>query len=469
VAVLHSGLTAGERLDQWLRIRSRAAPIVIGARSAIFAPLEEIGLIVVDEEHDGAYKQETGLRYSARDLATVRARMNDCPVILGSATPSVQSYYNHLHGKFSRIRLNRRVQDQALPAVTVVDLRTRQGERGAHKYLTAELLAAIEETLNRREQTLIFLNRRGYAHYPICADCGTTLQCRHCSISLTYHQRANAYRCHYCGYSRSARATCPQCQSDKIWHYGLGTEKLEAFLQRYFPQARVARLDRDTARPKNGVLRILKKLRHGEIDILIGTQMVAKGHDYPNITLVGVVCADSTLNFPDFRSGERTFQLLAQVAGRAGRGDRPGRVILQTYTPEHFIISAARRQDFARFYADEIRFRRELIYPPYCRMIQLRIAGRDPAQTAQTAQALGQAARERLQQGGSRSGRISVLGPVEAPMHRMAGRYRWQILFRGPTARGLNQFVGDLVYGAGPGYNRRGIKVIVDVDPLFMM
>ena len=469
VAVLHSGLSAGERFDQWLRIRSREAPIVIGARSAIFAPLESIGLIVVDEEHDGAYKQETGLRYSARDLATVRARMSDCPVILGSATPSVQSYYNHLHGKFHRIRLNQRVQDKALPAVTVTDLRTIQSERGVHKYLTAELLAAIGETLERREQTLIFLNRRGYANYPICAACGTTLQCRHCSITLTYHQRANAYRCHYCGHSRSARATCPQCQSEKIWHYGLGTEKLEDFLQRYFPQARVARLDRDTARQKNGLLRILKQLRRGEIDILIGTQMVAKGHDYPNITLVGVVCADSTLNFPDFRSGERTFQLLAQVAGRAGRGEQPGRVILQTYAPEHFIISAARRQDFARFYADEIKFRRELVYPPFCRMIQLRVNGRDPARTTQTAQALGQAARDRLRQGGSSSGRISVLGPVEAPMHRMAGQYRWQILLRGSRAKELNRFAADLVYGPRPGYNRQGVKVIIDVDPLFMM
>ncbi len=469
VAVLHSGLSTGERLDQWQRISSQVVPIVIGARSAIFAPLEQIGLIVVDEEHDGAYKQETGLRYSARDLATVRARMSACPVILGSATPSVQSYFNHQRGKFRRIRLSHRVQDQTLPAVTIRDLRKIQNERGVRKYLTVELIDAIGENLERQEQTLIFLNRRGYANYPICSACGTTLKCRHCSITLTYHQRANAYRCHYCGYSRSALANCPQCKSDKIWHYGLGTEKLEEYLQRYFPSARVARLDRDTTRRKGGLLSVLKKLRRGEIDILVGTQMVAKGHDYPNITLVGVVCADSTLNFPDFRAGERTFQLLAQVAGRAGRGERPGRVILQTYTPEHFIITAARRQDFARFYADEIKHRRELTYPPYCRMVQLLVTGREAAQTAQTARALGQAAQASLRREDQTGGRIVILGPVEAAMQRVAGRYRWQILLRGPSAAGLNRFVRHLLHGDGPRYDRRGVKVFVDVDPLFMM
>ena len=469
VAVLHSGLSTGERLDQWLRIRNRDAPIVIGARSAIFAPLDRIGLIVVDEEHDSAYKQETGLRYNARDLATVRARMSGCPVIMGSATPSVQSYFNYQRGKFSRIRLSQRICDQALPRVTVRDLRAIQNERGVRKYLTPDLLDAIKETLVNQEQALIFLNRRGYANYPICSACGTTLKCPHCSISLTYHQRANAYRCHYCGYSRSARATCPQCGSGKIWHYGLGTEKLEGFLRDFFPQARVARLDRDTTTRKNSLLRVLKKLRQGQIDILIGTQIVAKGHDYPNITLVGVVCADSTLNFPDFRSGERTFQLLAQVAGRAGRGARPGRVILQTYTPAHFIIDAARQQDFARFYADEIKYRRELVYPPFCRMTLLLISGRDPARTAQVARDLGRRAHATATQLGARRRSLHVRGPVEAAMYRVAGHYRWQILIRGPSAAGLNQFVSQLLFGEGPRYERRGVKVFVDVDPLFMM
>ena len=467
VAVLHSGMSKGERLDQWLRIRNRDAPIVIGARSAIFAPLEQIGLIVVDEEHDGAYKQETGLRYNARDLATVRARMHACPVIMGSATPSVQSYFNYQSGKFSRIRLKHRIRDRALPTVTVRDLREIQSERGVRKYLTPDLLEAIKDTLAHQEQALIFLNRRGYANYPICSACSTTLKCPHCSITLTYHQRANAYRCHYCRYNRSARATCPQCGSDKIWHYGLGTEKLERFLQDYFPQARVARLDRDTTARKNSLLRVLKKLRRGQIDILVGTQIVAKGHDYPNITLVGVVCADSTLNFPDFRSGERTYQLLAQVAGRAGRGARPGRVILQTYTPEHFIIDAARRQDFVRFYKDEIKFRRELVYPPYCRMTQLLISGRDPTRTAQVARDLGRRAYATAKQADAR--RLRIIGPVEAAMHRMAGQYRWQILIRGPSATGLNRFVSQLLFGEGARYDQRDVKVIVDVDPLFMM
>ena len=468
VAVLHSGLSTGERLDQWLRIRHRDAPIVIGARSAIFAPLERIGLIVVDEEHDGAYKQETGLRYHARDLAAVRARMHACPVIMGSATPSMQSYFNYQRGKFSRIRLSHRIRDKALPSVTVRDLREIKNERGVRKYLTPTLLDAIKETLANQEQALIFLNRRGYANYPICSSCSTTLKCPHCSITLTYHQRANAYRCHYCGYNCSARTTCPQCGSDKIWHYGLGTEKLERFLQALFPQARVARLDRDTTTRKNSLLGVLKKLRQGQIDILVGTQIVAKGHDYPNITLVGVVCADSTLNFPDFRSGERTFQLLAQVAGRAGRGERPGRVILQTYTPKHFIIDAARRHDFARFYVDEIKFRQELGYPPFSRMTQLLIAGRDPAGTAQVARDLGRRAHATATQPGDHR-RLHILGPVEAAMHRVAGQYRWQILIRGPSASGLKRFVHQLLFGKGPRYERQGVKVIVDVDPLFMM
>ncbi len=469
VAVLHSGLSSGERLDQWLRILNQEAPIVIGARSAIFAPLESIGLIVVDEEHDGAYKQETGLRYNARDLATVRARMNACPVILGSATPSVQSYFNHQQGKFQRIRLSRRVQEKTLPAVDILDLRQIQNERGVRKYLSQALIDAIGETLARGEQSLIFLNRRGYASYPICSECSATLKCRHCTISLTYHQRANAYRCHYCGYTRAARATCPECGSDKIWHYGLGTEKLEEFLQRFFPEARVARLDRDTTRRKNGLLAVLKKLQAGEIDILIGTQMVAKGHDYPNITLVGVICADSTLNFPDFRAGERTFQLLAQVAGRAGRGERPGRVILQTYTPEHFIISAARGQNYARFYADEIQGRRALGYPPYNRMIQLLITGREADRTADAARRLGRAAQAELERQPPPGGRVSLLGPVEAALHRVAGRYRWQMLIRGPSASGLNRFVRQLLYDGRQRFERQGVKVSVDVDPLFMM
>jgi primosomal protein N' (replication factor Y) len=388
---------------------------------------------------------------------------------MGSATPSVQSYFNHQQGKFQRIRLSRRVQAKTLPAVDVLDLRAIQNERGVRKYLSTALIDAIGETLERGEQSLIFLNRRGYASYPICSACGAILKCRHCTISLTFHQRANAYRCHYCGYTRPARATCPACGSDKIWHYGLGTEKLEEFLQRYFPAARMARLDRDTTRRRNGLLAVLKKLQAGAIDILVGTQMVAKGHDYPNITLVGVVCADSTLNFPDFRAGERTFQLLAQVAGRAGRGDRPGRVILQTYTPEHFIISAARRQNYARFYADEINFRRALGYPPYNRMIQLLITGRDAEQTAAAARRLGRAARAQLQRPKPSGGRVSLLGPVEAALHRVAGRYRWQMLLRGSGARELNQFVRHLLFDGKHRFERQGVKVSVDVDPLFMM
>ena len=377
IAVLHSGLSAGERLDQWMRILNQEAAVVIGARSAIFAPLRDLDLIVVDEEHDPSYKQDSHLRYNARDLAVVRARNSGCPVILGSATPSVQTYHNARRGRFTHIVMAQRVTPQALPQVDIVDLATVRQERGLRKHLTPELISALGQTLERGEQALLFLNRRGYANYPHCSSCGEPVRCRNCSITLTYHRGVNAYRCHYCGHSRAANQACDSCGATTLWHFGLGTEKLEEAVGRLFPEARIARMDRDTTRRKGSLLRVLKDLQRGAIDVLIGTQMVAKGHDFPNITLVGIVCADTALNFPDFRSSERTFQLLAQVAGRAGRGERPGRAILQTYTPGHFPITAARQQDFKAFYKKEIQFRRALDYPPYSRMVQLLVSGKD--------------------------------------------------------------------------------------------
>jgi len=468
VAVLHSGLSTGERLDQWMRILHGKADIVIGARSAIFAPLKNLGLIVVDEEHDPSYKQESNLRYNARDLAVVRAQQCACPVLLGSATPSVQTYHNAQNNRFAHIRMQQRVSGQPLPTVDIVDLGSVRHERGLRKHLTPELVAAIRETLAKGEQTLLFLNRRGYANYPHCSSCGEPVRCRNCSITLTYHRETNAYRCHYCGHSRAANQPCQACGSAKLWHFGLGTEKLQEAMQQLFPEARTARMDRDTTRRKGSLLRILKDLRKGAIDILIGTQMVAKGHDFPNITLVGIVCADTALNFPDFRSSERTFQLLAQVAGRAGRGERAGRVILQTYTPDHFTITAARKQDYAAFYRQETRFRNELIYPPYCRMIQLLVTGKDRQATRDTAADLGVAGRTLLSSDPAYQG-ITLMGPAEAALHQVAGRFRWQLLAKGPQAAALNRFARQLMEGAESARKRPPAKVIVDVDPLFMM
>ena len=469
VAVLHSGLSAGERLDQWMRILHREAPIVIGARSAIFAPQRNVGLIVVDEEHDPSYKQDTHLRYNARDLAVVRAKHSRCAVILGSATPSVQTYHNAQTGRFVHIEMTRRVTPQPLPEVDIVDLSPVRSERGLRKHLTPELITALGQTLERGEQALLFLNRRGYANYPHCTSCGEPVRCRNCSITLTYHRSANAYRCHYCGHSRAANQPCENCGAATLWHFGFGTEKLEEAVERLFPAARIARMDRDTTRRKGSLLRILKNLQQGAIDILIGTQMVAKGHDFPNITLVGIVCADTALNLPDFRSSERTFQLLAQVAGRAGRGERPGRVILQTYTPGHFTITAARKQAFHAFYEKEIQHRRSLGYPPYSRMVQLLVSGKNRGATRHFAETLGVAGRDRLQNDRAWKNQITLLGPVEAALHQVAGRFRWQLLLKGTQPSTLNRFTRELLQAVGPPRGPEAVKVIIDVDPQAMM
>jgi len=469
VCVLHSALSAGERYDQWSRIMGGNAVIGIGARSAIFAPFDNLGLIIVDEEHDSSYKQEGMLRYNARDLAVVRAKQNGCTVLLGSATPSIQSYYNVGTRKFTELTLEKRVEQRPLPEISIIDLRQTRDARGIHRYIAPELHLAIKETLQREEQVLLFLNRRGYASFPVCGACGQPMRCKHCDISLTLHQRTNAYRCHYCGYSRAAASSCEACGSANIKKLGLGTEKLEDMLKSHFKEARIARMDRDTTIRKGSILKLLKGLKHKNIDILIGTQMVAKGHDFPGITLVGIICADLSLSFPDFRAGERTYQLLAQVAGRAGRGERPGRVILQTYNPGHFCIAAARRQDFKSFYRQEIDFRRALNYPPFARMIQLKISGKNPQETADHARLIGDLCRTLKQNKVEIYQSVEIMGPIEASLTRIAGRYRWQILLKGSNARALHQFINQLMDENTAGFTHRRVKVAVDVDPVFLM
>jgi len=468
VALLHSGLSHGERFDQWQRVRRGEAAIAIGARSAIFAPFADIGLIIIDEEHDDSYKQEGALRYNARDMAVVRAKQFGALIILGSATPSMQSAYNAQNGKFARINLHERVDQQPMPEISIQDLTAVREERGVRRYLTSELVAAMTTVLNRNEQVLIFLNRRGFSNALVCATCGKAQRCDHCDISLTYHQHGNAYRCHYCGYQRAAVARCRQCSSGNIHHLGIGTEKMELEMQKLFPAARIARMDRDTTRRKGSLAKILKDLRHRKIDILIGTQMVAKGHDYPHITLVGIICADLSLNLPDFRAGERTFQLLAQVAGRAGRGDVPGRVILQTYNPDHFSILAAREQDFDAFYRQEIEFRKALGYPPVTRMVQIRISGRSKDMVAACAEKMGAHARN-LAAGDANYRSIRLLGPIEAPLARIADHYRWQMLVIGDRVGALHRLVHATVHGSGGVAGKKDIAVALDVDPVFLM
>jgi primosomal protein N' (replication factor Y) len=469
VAILHSGLSVGERYDQWRKICRNEVKIVVGARSAVFAPFQDLGLIIVDEEHDGSYKQENGLRYNARDLAVMRARQLGSVVLLGSATPSVQSAYNVSTGKFTRLSLTKRVADRPMPSIQVVDLKPAQGHQGVKRFITPELHSAIKQTLAKGEQSLLFLNRRGFASFPVCRTCGDPLCCQHCDVSMTLHQKSNAYKCHYCGFSRAASATCPTCGSSHIQLSGIGTEKIESAVQRLFPAARVARMDRDTTTRKGAIRKLLKAVKESRIDILVGTQMIAKGHDFPNITLVGIICADLTLSFPDFRAGERTYQLLGQVSGRAGRGDRPGRVVLQTYNPTHFSILCAKEQDYAAFYQHEIGCREALRYPPFTRLIQIRITGKDQNLTRTTAQTLGESCQAQKRNGPDRFDGIDILGPIASPLARVADQYRWQILLKGTGSGSLHRFVQGLMSTESALFSQRRVNIHLDVDPYQMV
>ena len=464
LAVLHSGLTQGERFDQWMRIAKSEVPIALGVRSGIFAPFTDLGLIVVDEEHDGSYKQESGLRYNARDLAVLRARQAHCPVVLGSATPSVQSFYNVKTGKFRHLSLTHRVAERPLPQILTVDLKCGPKRDETALFFTPELVKSIAETLKRGEQSLLFLNRRGYSGLPICCGCGVALRCRHCDLTLTFHQGEKRYKCHYCGFSIPSTARCPECLGGNIRLLSSGTEKVEETVRTIFPQARVARMDRDTTNAKGSIVKMLKELRERRIDILIGTQMVAKGHDFPGITLVGILCADLSLNFPDFRAGERTFQLISQVAGRAGRGDVPGRVVLQTFNPGHFAVEMAERQDFLAFFEMEIDIRRSLGYPPFTRMIQMRIEGKDPKSVIERAQLMGNRFREEHT---VRKGAIRILGPIEAAISRIAGYHRWQIVLMGSRLIDLKKTLRNALEAAGRATG--GVRTVIDVDPYDML
>ena len=467
IAVIHSSLTKGELLDQWRKISLKKVSIVIGARSAVFAPFENIGVIVVDEEHDSSYKQEQGLRYNARDIAIVRGKLNDCPVILGSATPSIQSYHNVVLKRFNELKLQTRVNKHSLPKITLVDLKKYKDVRGYDRIITPELAKEIRACLDKGNQALIFLNRRGFATSPVCTDCGKSLSCKYCDITMTFHKGSNSYQCHLCGYGRPANVKCPECSSSKIKPLGFGTEKIESMLKAMFPDARLARMDQDSTSRKGAVIKILKSIRNHNVDIIVGTQMLAKGHDFPSITLVGVICADLSLSLPDFRAGERTFQLLAQVAGRAGRGKEEGKVIMQTYNPDHFIIQAARQQDFLEFFQNEAPFRKALMYPPFSRMIQLKISGNKALKVQTFAKNVAQVL-EILIDKEKQKNLIQVLGPIEAPIQKISSRFRWQILVKSFSSKTLNNLITAMMNH--PRVNpKTGVRMIVDVDPYSLM
>ncbi len=469
VALLHSGLSRGERFDQWMRIVKGEAPLVIGARSAVFAPLRNIGIIIVDEEHDSSYKQEGGLHYNARDLAAVRASFEKCPVVFGSATPSTQSYHNVKTGKYSVSNLRKRVAARSLPDVIVVDLKKYKDRKGIKRFFTPELIRALEKALANKEQILLFLNRRGFANTPVCAVCGASLKCKNCEVPLTLHKSSNAYMCHYCGFTAPPTATCQTCGSSSLMLLGAGTEKIEEAAAKFFPEARIARMDRDTTTKKGSIIKMLKDLKDRKIDILVGTQMITKGLDFPNITIVGIICADLSLSFPDFRAGERTFQLLSQVAGRAGRGDIPGTVFLQTYNPEHYSIKTARDQDFYAFYKEESVFRRALDYPPYSKMVLIKISGKDKDITKARGEMLFEAIHELQQNSPESYANIMVMGPIEAPIARIAGKYRMQIVLKGHRINRMRELYIELMNSNKKIFARNDVKIIIDIDPYMMM
>lgn len=468
IAVIHSSLTQGELIDQWHKIVLKKVSIVIGARSAVFAPFENIGIIIVDEEHDTSYKQETGLRYNARDLAVVRGKMNDCPVILGSATPSVQSYQNVVMKRFEELKLKTRVNRHPLPGITLVDLKKYKDARGYDRIITPELSKEIRKCLDKGNQALIFLNRRGFATFPVCTDCGKSLACKYCDVTMTLHKGRNEYRCHFCGYARPVNTKCPECNSSKIKPLGFGTEKVESMLKALFPDARLVRMDQDSTSRKGATIKILKSIRNRNVDIIVGTQMLAKGHDFPAITLVGVICADHSLSLPDFRAGERTFQLLAQVAGRAGRGETIGKVIMQTYNPDHFIIEAAKKQDFFEFFQNEVPYRKALLYPPFSRMIQLKISGSNFARVKAYAATIADVLKILLENKENQSHMVQILGPIEAPIQRISSRFRWQILVKSPSSVLINRLVKSMM-GHPKLNSRSGVSLMVDVDPYSLM
>jgi primosomal protein N' (replication factor Y) len=463
VAIQHSGLSDGERHDQWQRIRRGDIDVVIGTRSAVFAPLENVGLIVVDEEQDGSYKQDESPRYNGRDVAIVRAQRAQALVVLGSATPSMETYHNAMTGKYERVVLERRVLDRPLAAVAVVDMREEYAASGPDVVISRALAAAIDVRLARGEQAVVLLNRRGFATSVFCRQCAGTIDCPNCSVSLVVHGDGSAKRarCHYCNYSARVPNACPLCAAPYLEQAGFGTERVEAEVKRLSPGARVARLDRDAIRRKGSLGALLSRFRDGAIDVLVGTQMVAKGHDFPRVTLVGVVSADVGLGLADFRASERTFQLLTQVAGRAGRGDQPGEAIVQTIYPDHYSIQLACRQDYPAFYARELQFRRAMRYPPLVSVINTVIRSRTFSGAMDDAADLAQRLREET----AANRDVRVLGPAPAPLGKLRGEYRAQLLVKGTNRRLMREALMHAL-AARPDIQRRAA---VDVDPMSVL
>lgn len=468
VAILHSALGSGERFDQWRRIRHGDCRVVLGTRSAVFAPLKDVGIIVVDEEHDASYKQDEFPRYHAREAALQRARLEAALVVMGSATPQLETFYQATDSRrYAYQVIEERVQKRPLPQVHIVDMRHEFAKRGRDAVVSEKLEGGILKRLERKEQVLVLLNRRGFSPLLLCRSCGASEQCENCSISLTFHQRLNRLVCHYCGYFRSIPQECRECGKEYIYYVGEGTEKMQQVFQEMFPQAVVDRLDRDTAGRKGAYDRILGSFSSGQTDILVGTQMIAKGHDFPQVTLVGVLAADQALKLPDFRAAERTFQLLTQVAGRAGRGDEPGEVVIQTYFPNHYSLKHASAQDYPTFYRHETAFRRRFRYPPFTILANLLIRGKDLVKAQELSDRLARCLIH-FRNLHSSSPRMRVLGPAPAALERLKGDYRFQVLIKTVSRKELHKVLSCTIEDLeGKKVNLK--RVTIDIDPLSLL
>jgi len=465
VVLLHSGLTASERFDQWYLALTGQARIVIGARSALFAPLRDPGLIVVDEEHDGGFKQDDTFRYHGRDLAVLRGRTHDAVVLLGSATPSVTSYYHAQTGKYTLLNMTKRVGDRELPTVTIVDL-SKKAADGAKGLFRNELSQALQDNLAKCQQSILLLNRRGFSSVMLCQECGTPVECRHCHVSLTLHKAQKRLICHYCGYSIGQAVICGNCRStESLVPVGFGTERVEEEARLLLPDARIARLDSDTASDRKAFLQILKSMREREIDVLIGTQMIAKGHHFPHVTLVGVVWADGGLSMPDFRAAEKTFQLITQVTGRAGRGQELGRVIIQTMRPEHYAIRFAQQHQYGQLYQQELQARRSPAFPPFVRLIAFHLHGEKEVDVRKTAANVAVRCRQEVKLRGTG---IEILGPAPAPLEKLKNNYRWQVLLKGADLEELH-LICRLIRENRQELQQGASRIAIDVDPENMM
>ncbi|PEC49780.1 primosomal protein N' [Bacillus sp. AFS077874] len=462
VAVLHSGLSIGEKYDEWRKIQRKEVKVVVGARSAIFAPFENIGMIIIDEEHETTYKQDEHPRYHARDIAIWRGEYHHCPIVLGSATPTLESFARAGKGVYELNTMSKRVNQGPLPEVEIVDMR-EQLRIGNRTMFSTALHEKILDRLEKKEQIILFLNRRGYSSFVMCRDCGYTIQCPHCEVSLTYHKHNHHLKCHYCGYETYMPKQCPSCQSEHIRFFGTGTQKVEEAITKTYPEARVIRMDNDTTSRKGAHEKMLKQFGNGEADILLGTQMIAKGLDFPNVTLVGVLAADSSLHLPDFRASERTFSLLTQVSGRAGRHEKPGEVVIQTYSPEHYSIELAKTQDYVAFYEEEMKIRRSFRYPPFYYLVLISIAHNDLIKTVKVSEQIAGYLREYLSEGSI------VLGPVASPIAKIKDHFRYQCVIKYKSEPALYDVLNRIQQYYQDETDKGKLQLTIDFQPTMFM